>query len=347
MGRPTASSKAPAKSKAPSKDKDTSSGPPPKKRTRVEATSGSHSGKGKQVASSFTGAQPQERATREYGIKSVPPYGRAFYRKCRTDSYLPDFAVDEHKLKSRYPKIWEKVHELGLGFVFKNPGEANLSLMREFCAGWNIEDKEKLVPIRGRLIDISATALCRFVDAPDVPCNPLCDFIDRPTYRNNRHTLCGVNSNVVWTRDKRYNTRTSLPKVKFTKIAKVWLCLVNARLLPYEHDSVVVRKRVCQVYFLMKWWPVNVGQLICSQMAKSRKGKLNRIFFVNMLTQYLRKEQVDEEPQFDMLLPPTSRATDITIIRWLDDEDDTTLTTSERQDRDESVLPHLYGMMDL
>ncbi|XP_075101626.1 uncharacterized protein LOC142177066 [Nicotiana tabacum] len=73
MGRPTASSKAPAKAKAPPKAKATSSGPPPKKRTRVEATSGSHSGKGKQVASASIGAQPQERATREYGIKSVPP----------------------------------------------------------------------------------------------------------------------------------------------------------------------------------------------------------------------------------------------------------------------------------
>nr|XP_009781816.1 PREDICTED: uncharacterized protein K02A2.6-like [Nicotiana sylvestris] len=55
MVRPTASSKAPAKAKAPPKAKATSLGPPPKKRTRIEATSGSHSGKGKKVASASTG----------------------------------------------------------------------------------------------------------------------------------------------------------------------------------------------------------------------------------------------------------------------------------------------------
>nr|XP_016492015.1 PREDICTED: uncharacterized protein LOC107811572 isoform X1 [Nicotiana tabacum] len=199
MVPPIASSKPPAKAKAPPKEKATSSGPPPNKRTRAGATSGSHSGKGKQVTSSSTGAQPQERVTLEYGIKSVPPSGRAFYSNCRPNSYLPDFAVNEHKLMSRYPQIWERIHELGLGFVFKNQGEANFSLVREFYSGWNLE---QLVLIRGRLIDISASALCRFLDAPNVPCSPLCDFIYWPAYRDIRHKLCGVNSNAVWTQDK-------------------------------------------------------------------------------------------------------------------------------------------------
>nr|XP_016492016.1 PREDICTED: uncharacterized protein LOC107811572 isoform X2 [Nicotiana tabacum] len=48
-----------------------------------------------------------------------------------------------------------------------------------------------------------------------------------------------------------------------------------------------------------------------------------------------------------MLIPATSRATDITVICGPNEEDGTTLTTMERQARDESVLAYLYGMMDL
>ncbi|OIT32703.1 hypothetical protein A4A49_51727 [Nicotiana attenuata] len=263
--RPTASSKAPAKAKAPPKAKATSSGPPPKKRNRVEATC-SHS------------AQPQERATHEYGIKSVPPSGRAWYMKCRPNSYLPDFAVDEHKLKSRYPQIWERIHELGLGFV-----------SARFYVGYNLEDKEQLVPIPGRLIDILARALCRFLDAPNVPCSPLCDFIDRPAYTDIRYTLCGVNSYALWTQDKRYNACSSLPK---------------------SMSSVFLDKKV---------------------VSECEPGTLTRIFFVNLLMQYLRREQFDEETTFDMLIPATSRAIDIAVIRGPDEEDGTTLATAERQ----------------
>lgn len=55
---PMPSFKEPAKAKALSKAKGIASVPPPKKRNGVEATSGIHSGKGKQIASVSIEEQP-------------------------------------------------------------------------------------------------------------------------------------------------------------------------------------------------------------------------------------------------------------------------------------------------
>lgn len=67
-------------------------------------------------------------------------------------------------------------------FIFDNPGEANLNLVREFYANWNVDDIEDLVPVRGRLIDISQGALRRFLGPPDVPVESLIEFATRPHY---------------------------------------------------------------------------------------------------------------------------------------------------------------------
>lgn len=71
-------------------------------------------------------------------------------------------------MKSKHPEICQSIHDFGLSFVFRNPGDASVNLLREFYAGWDLEDEEKLIPIRGRLIDISATALSNHLGAPDV-----------------------------------------------------------------------------------------------------------------------------------------------------------------------------------
>lgn len=82
-------------------------------------------------------------------------------------------------------------------------------------------------------------------------------------------------------------------------------------------------------------------------MAQTRRGTLTSIFFGNVLTQYLRQEKVDKDPRFDMSIPTAPRATDIACIRGNDEEDGTTLITAEPPARDDNVMAHLYGMMDL
>lgn len=84
-----------------------------------------------------------------------------------------------------------------------NPREINVSLFYDFYARWNSNDEEHLVPIRGRLTDISSSALSAYLEVLDVLHEPLGIFIARLTYQDLRHTLCGVDSMAVRVRDKK------------------------------------------------------------------------------------------------------------------------------------------------
>ncbi|XP_070037075.1 uncharacterized protein [Nicotiana tomentosiformis] len=97
------------------------------------------------------------------------------------------------------------------------------------------KDPEQLVPIRGWLIDFSATAICNFLGAPDVPQEPLDYFIARPTYRELRHTLCGVNSVAAWVRDNKTNRHRIFSKKKMRAEAQL-VGLGDGYRLPDDED---------------------------------------------------------------------------------------------------------------
>lgn len=52
-----------------------------------------------------------------------------------------------------------------------------------------------------------------------------------------------------------------------------------------------------------------------------RSKRVDRLFFGIILTHYLWKEEVDEEPEFDMIIPADPRGTDITSVRGKEEED--------------------------
>nr|XP_033513542.1 uncharacterized protein LOC117278208 [Nicotiana tomentosiformis] len=130
--------------------------------------------------------------------------------------------------------------------------------------------------------------------------------------------------------------------------AQVWLKLINTRLLPCNHETLISRERICVLYFLMTSQKVNVGHLIRYQMSEVRKRKcIDRLSFANMLTQYLRKEEVEEERDFDKVIPPPLRLLYITRIRVKKENDIATMIGAEHNARDDSFMAHLYGMIDL
>ncbi|MCD9640871.1 hypothetical protein HAX54_026581, partial [Datura stramonium] len=51
--------------------------------------------------------------------------------------YGPENWIDDGRLALEFPTIEDKVHELGLGFIFAEPEECNLSLVREFFPNWD------------------------------------------------------------------------------------------------------------------------------------------------------------------------------------------------------------------
>ncbi|MCD9638577.1 hypothetical protein HAX54_022634, partial [Datura stramonium] len=45
--------------------------------------------------------------------------------------------IDEGRLALEFLTIWDKLHELGVGYIFAKPKECNLTLVREFYAKWD------------------------------------------------------------------------------------------------------------------------------------------------------------------------------------------------------------------
>ncbi|XP_075091938.1 uncharacterized protein LOC142172071 [Nicotiana tabacum] len=93
---------------------------------------------------------------------------------------------------------------------------------------------------------------------------------------------------------------------------------------------------------------VNVGHLICYQMTQVRTSKkIDRMPFANMLTQYLRQEKLEEEKEFDHIIAPPIKPTDLTNVRVKEENTRTSVTGVERNACDDSFMAYLYGMMDL
>ncbi|OIT00946.1 hypothetical protein A4A49_38559 [Nicotiana attenuata] len=245
------------KATAPSKAKALSA-PPPKKRKGGEATSSQV--EGLQTVAAIAATHPQTEGQREFGLKSIPPNVKDWYKLCRPTHMHPEAAVHERRLQAKYQPIWKGIHDLGLSYMFRNIGDINVNLVREFYAGFDPNDPEQLVPIRGRLIDFSASAICNFLGASDVPQEPLDNFITHPTYRELRHTLCGVNSVAAWVRDKKTNRHWKFPKKKMKAEAQLWLKLINARLLPCNHGTLISRDDL-RVIFPNDWPEGECGPL--------------------------------------------------------------------------------------
>nr|XP_009616420.1 glutamic acid-rich protein-like [Nicotiana tomentosiformis] len=130
--------------------------------------------------------------------------------------------------------------------------------------------------------------------------------------------------------------------------AQVMLKLINTQLIPCNHDTLISRERTCVLYFLMTGQRVNVAHLIRYQMTRVRTSKrIDQMPFANMLTQYLRQEEVYEEKAFDHIIDQPLRLMDITSVRVKEDTVMPSIPGAERNARDDSFMAHLYGMMDL
>lgn len=146
-------------------------------------------------------------------IKIIAPSTKAWYKICRPKHMYPDLAIDEHRLRVKYPAIWKSIHELGLSYVFGNPWDINVNLIREFYAGYDPDEPEHYVPIWGRLIDFSSSALCNYLGAPDIPHDPLGKIIAHPTYRELRYALCAIKFVAAWVCEKKkFHCHIKLPK---------------------------------------------------------------------------------------------------------------------------------------
>ncbi|MCE2055350.1 hypothetical protein HAX54_042444, partial [Datura stramonium] len=87
-----------------------------------------------------------------------------------------------------------KLQALRLDFVFNDPGECNLNMVREFLANWKPKKRSNQVNIRGQLLKFTASTLNQFLGTPHMDPQPMRDLLLKPPYREIRHTLSGPNS---------------------------------------------------------------------------------------------------------------------------------------------------------
>ncbi|MCD7451902.1 hypothetical protein HAX54_013981, partial [Datura stramonium] len=67
--------------------------------------------------------------------------------------YAPRNWIDEGCLELEFPTIRDKLCELGVGYIFAEPEECNLTLVMDFYANWDISFGESTkMKIRGHVM---------------------------------------------------------------------------------------------------------------------------------------------------------------------------------------------------
>ncbi|KAG5580086.1 hypothetical protein H5410_050713 [Solanum commersonii] len=234
---------------------------------------------------------------------------------------MGDEFVNEVWLQSQFLDIFQTFNELGLRFIFENPGDCNLTLVREFYANWITETKYITVLVRGKDVKFSARILNESLGTPNCDPDVFNDLKDKPPYRDVRHTLCGVDLNARWEWSKDTGRPNSLYFASFNQVARVRLKIVCSVLLPAKHLTKVTRDRVVLVYMLMKGKPINVWAILRQSMVKFRNNMRWRFCYEGLITHFLRSEDIEKE-MIDIIVAYhphlTGKLVDLTRTKALD-----------------------------
>nr|XP_033511882.1 uncharacterized protein LOC117276666 [Nicotiana tomentosiformis] len=186
--------------------------------------------------------------------------------------------------------------------------------------------------VRGIDVPLDRRSFYAFLGVENADPRRLTKFVKSPSYKAISHTLCGVDSNAKWTR-KQGDIHLHMVRSAFNKTAKEWRNFVQARLIPVEHNINCTRARVCVIFFLMTGRPINVGEIMLGEIARTRFGRhIRRFFFDNLLTQYMLSREVLEYLGYDEVVEAPKGLLDITSLL----EPTSKLTQAARNERDEN-----------
>uniref|UniRef100_M1DNL5 Putative plant transposon protein domain-containing protein n=1 Tax=Solanum tuberosum TaxID=4113 RepID=M1DNL5_SOLTU len=286
----------------------------------------------------------------KFGKKAVKEYGLMWFDCLREPKYMGDEYVDEVRLQSQFPAIYMTIVELELEFIFAHPGDCNLTLVREFYANWMTESQIKQVPIRGKEVRFSTQVLNEMLGTPNYGTDEFNRLKETPPYRDIRHTLCGVESTARWGRSKDTGMHNTLYFPNFNLVARVWLKIVCAMLLPAKHLSKVTRHKVVLVYMLMKGMPTNVRAILRQHMMKFRNIMRWRFCYGGLITRYLRAQGIEEEA-FDLTIAfhpdLMGKLVDVMRTKAFDTSYGPVLSAQKRHACDDSVMARMFGMAEL
>ncbi|MCD7445833.1 hypothetical protein HAX54_000072, partial [Datura stramonium] len=88
---------------------------------------------------------PRAPPARRFRVKAVEEHGLKWFNAQKEDKYALENWIDEGRLALELPTIRDTFCELGLGYVFAELEECNLTLVREFYANWNTSYGESTI----------------------------------------------------------------------------------------------------------------------------------------------------------------------------------------------------------
>ncbi|KAF3631413.1 hypothetical protein FXO37_27975 [Capsicum annuum] len=169
---------------------------------------------GKEKASTSQKGQKRSRKDQEEG--------KEWYRNNKVKKYVHVDLMQKESLAKNCPRILEKIMALNLDFIFRDMGECNLDLTREFYANWSPRTTGNEVKIRGQVLQLNADFFNSFLGTPSMDPSPLKELYNRPFYRAIRHTLCGSRSMTQWTRHKDNGCYNTYPYACLNREARIW-----------------------------------------------------------------------------------------------------------------------------
>ncbi|OIT29918.1 hypothetical protein A4A49_24802 [Nicotiana attenuata] len=191
--------------------------------------------------------------------------------------------------KSSSPDILRVIEQNGWTRFAQGPkGVANLTLVRELYANWDPDRGTDIVWVRGAQVDISASAINKYYRIPAQSDSEYWRREQRPNVNHILEVLCGGSGPAEW------QAADGLAKTYMNREPQIWLNWVCNRFMPATHKSMVIWERVFLVYAIMTGILVNVGAILRSQVAKTRKNMQWTLYFVHTLTALLAKHKLTE-----------------------------------------------------
>ncbi|XP_070032498.1 uncharacterized protein [Nicotiana tomentosiformis] len=107
-----------------------------------------------------------------------------------------------------------------------------------------------------------------------------------------------------------------MKKGTFHCLAKVILRLINAKIMPTQSESDVLRLKVYLIYAFLTRMRFDIRKIMLEHMVRVRTLGACRLFYPSMISQLLQAHHIEEEFHYDRTIPVTYpiKAFDITVV---------------------------------
>ncbi|XP_012842756.1 PREDICTED: uncharacterized protein LOC105962958 [Erythranthe guttata] len=146
--------------------------------------------------------------------------------------------------EERNPEIFDNVMKRGWQSFIEDPGEANVSMVREFFANAAHSDNNTSVKVRDVVVRFDPAHINNYFNLPDLSLEGYNTVKKKTIFDDLIRTLCPRGTS--WKGEKKSFNRSEL-----SKEAKAWAYFVSARLLPTSAVSTVLPPRLLLIYAII------------------------------------------------------------------------------------------------